>query len=306
VRRVFKVNCLPLITIAPVVRALKALTRRFLTEFGRNALTPNRAAPFTNAILDGMFAVNADIRVGSVLVKWDSFLGLHLRALLALSTCTGMRLSELVSSNGSCCVLRGSCSFVIAGKLITNPTVAQLAALTTADFLVILPPPSKSDQFGIVWGSLPIYVPFRLQAGNAAALVAQIFMADISVPSSAPLFMHNKERTLNHTFLRRLLPCWLRAAGVPERQLAIYRWHSARVFLACALLAAGRRPEVIQALLRWQSVESLRLYACLGPAEYAAHLDAARTAHVTAIRAAHIPFIDSLDLAYHINAALPN
>jgi integrase len=237
-------------------------------------------------------------------VQWDSALGLHLRALLALATSTGMRLSELVTNEDSCCILRGSCSWIIAGVVVTHPTVAQLRALTTRDFLVIVPPPSKADQFGIIWGSLPIYIPFRLQPGNAVALVAQIFIDDINAPARSPLLTAPGRKPLTHYFLRRLLPCWLLAIGIPERQLAIYRWHSARVFLACALLAAGRRPDTIQALLRWQSVESLRLYSCLGPAEYAAHLDAARGATVSAMRAAHIPFIESLDLAFHIHNSL--
>ena len=32
--------------------------------------------------------------------------------------------------------------------------------LQNGDYLVVTPPPSKSDQFGLIWGSLPIYVPF--------------------------------------------------------------------------------------------------------------------------------------------------
>ena len=306
VRRIFRINCLPLTAIAPVIRALKALTRRFIAEFGQHALVPNRAAPLTNEIINAMFALVTDLKVGTVVVEWDSFLGLNLRGLLALATSTGMRLSELVSQDDSHSVLKSSCSFIIAGRPVAHPTVAQLSSLTTSDFLMITPPPSKCDPFGVVWGSLPIYIPFRLEAGNAAALVAKILIANFDAPPSSPLFKFSKERLLTHSFLRRLLPCWLRAIGISERSLAAYRWHSARVFLACALLAAGRRPETIQALLRWQTVESLRLYACLGPEEYAAHLDAARKANVTAVRAAHIPFIDSLDLAFHMNDVLPN
>ena len=53
-----------------------------------------------------------------------------------------------------------------------------------------------------------------------------------------------------------------------------------------------------------QQTESLRIYACLSPAAYAQHLDAAFAAPVAAIRAGHIPLIDSMDMAFGIQQDL--
>jgi hypothetical protein len=300
VRRVFKKNLIPLASFTPVIFAIKGLTRRFIKKFGQGAMTPNRAAPFTNAMITAMFMLDKPVSVGPTVVDWDTYLGLNLRVLLALATTTGMRLSEIIQEEGSYCLLRSNISFIIAGVLISYPSDQQLRSLTTSDSLVIIPPPSKADQFGIVWGSLPIYVPYRLRPGNAVALVAGLILHSPDMLPASPLLRSQARTPLTQSFVRRLLPVWLAAVGVPAKQLPLYRWHSARVFLACALLAAKRSPEVIQALLRWQSAESLRLYACLNPAAYAAHLDAAAGASVQAIRTAHIPFIDSLDLAYHV------
>jgi hypothetical protein len=98
----------------------------------------------------------------------------------------------------------------------------------------------------------------------------------------------------------RALKAWLVSTGMTVTQAALYSWHSARAYLACALIAANREPHLVQAMCRWQSADSLRVYACLNPAAYAAHLQAAEQATVAGIRGAHVPLIDSMDLAFSI------
>jgi len=52
------------------------------------------------------------------------------------------------------------------------------------------------------------------------------------------------------------------------------RWslHSLRIGAACALLASGASPALIQALCRWRSTKSVDIYARLGPADYACYI----------------------------------
>jgi hypothetical protein len=305
VRRVFKKAMVPLMPLTSVTQALRGIMRNFLKDFGQAALTPKRAAPFTNELLRSMFALQGSLRVNSsVSVDWSSFQGLNLQATLALATSTGMRKSELVSDGSTFALTRGSVAFLIGSRLCSSPTKAQLLALTERDFLVVIPPPSKSDQFGVVWGSLPIYVPVRHIPGNAAALVARILIQQPQMAAGAPLLCSAQGKPFTHYFLVSALRAWIAACGVPPQQLKFMTWHSARVYLACALLAAGRSPETIQALLRWQTVDSLRIYACLSAGAYAAHLDAARGASIAAIRGAHIPLVDSIDLAFNIQQGL--
>ena len=52
----------------------------------------------------------------------------------------------------------------------------------------------------------------------------------------------------------------LTAAGVPDNELFKYSMHSWRIYLACALLAAGASNGTIQAMLRWRSDEALKIY----------------------------------------------
>jgi hypothetical protein len=72
-----------------------------------------------------------------------------------------------------------------------------------------------------------------------------------------------------------------------------YSWHSARIYLACALLAAGASAAQIQALCRWQTEDSLRIYARLNPARYQQLLDSARTADVASVSTASLPALDA-------------
>ena len=301
VRRVFKANMIPLISLSAVTRALTAMNRDYLKEFGQGALTPRRAAPFTNELLTAMLASSGVLTVSSQkTVDWSEFEGLNLKAALALARSSGMRKSELVSEHGSHSLCFGNVSFMIGGVLRSSPSHAQLDLLAPGDYLVVLPPPSKSDQFGIVWGSLPIYIHYQNKPGNAVLLVARIFKLRPEAAASDPLLCSAPGKPFTHSFMDRALKAWLVSTGMTVTQAALYSWHSARAYLACALIAANREPHLVQAMCRWQSADSLRVYACLNPAAYAAHLQAAEQATVAGIRGAHVPLIDSMDLAFSI------
>ena len=299
VRRVFKANMIPLISLVTVTRALQSISRSYLQQFGQHALTPRRAAPFTNELLDALLGSHGTLTVSSQKsVEWSSFEGLNLKAALALARSSGMRKSELVGNEGSNSLCFSNIRFLLRGVLVARPTLQQLSSLVPGDFLVVMPPPSKSDQFGIVWGSLPIYIHYQDKPGNAVRLVAQLFIQRPDAAPSSPLLCAAPGRPFTHHFMDRALAAWLLSTGMTTAQAALYSWHSARAYLASALIAANRDPHVVQALLRWQSVDSIRVYACLNPAAYASHLQAAESATVAGIRGAHAPLIDSMDLAF--------
>ena len=64
----------------------------------------------------------------------------------------------------------------------------------------------------------------------------------------------------------------------------LYSVHSFRRYLACALLAAGCSDSRIQALLRWKTTESLRIYATLNYSEYGGWLQQAAASDVTSVQ----------------------
>ena len=305
VRRVFKANMIPLLPLTQIRCALKSLCHEFIARFGQGSLMPKRAAPFSNEMLGQMLSCSGSLQVSpTVLVSWESWSGLNLRAVLAVARHSGMRKSELVSHEGSMALTVANVGFLFAGVLCMRPTAAQLDSLAAGDFLVIVPPPSKSDPFGVVWGSLPIYLPYTNERQNAARLVAQILKGRQGAAGSEPLFCLAPGKPFSHSFLDRALQKWMVSIGLSEAEAKLYSFHSARAHLACALAAANRTPDVIQALLRWQSVDSLRVYVALNPAAYAAHILAAQSATVSGIRGAHLPIIDSLQMAYQMQICL--
>jgi len=76
---------------------------------------------------------------------------------------------------------------------------------------------------------------------------------------------------------------------------AKYSFHSFRIGFACALLAAGCDPFTIQALARWRSVESLRIYARMNPDVYSSWVTKSFSFRATSTSTANLPTIDAHD-----------
>ena len=71
---------------------------------------------------------------------------------------------------------RSNLAWNIDGIYIMEPTRRQLEAMVSGrDFAMPKPPPSKSDQWGAVWGSLHIYLTYLPElVCNAAAALAEL------------------------------------------------------------------------------------------------------------------------------------
>ena len=66
----------------------------------------------------------------------------------------------------------------------------------------------------------------------------------------------------HHDLIDRLFKFLLRTAcGLSEAEARGYSVHSFRIYLACALYAAGCPNDRIQAILRWKSEDALLIYA---------------------------------------------
>ena len=73
----------------------------------------------------------------------------------------------------------------------------------------------------------------------------------------------------------------------------MYSWHSFRVGLACALLAAGAPESTILALCRWRAASSLRVYARITFEDYTSWLRRAEAEDVRAIQGPNLPPLPS-------------
>ena len=75
-----------------------------------------------------------------------------------------------------------------------------------------------------------------------------------------------------------------------------YSFHSFRIGFACALLAAGCPYDMIQALSRWRSAESVKIYARINPNDYTDWVQRALLQQTTSRTTARLPVIDAHDM----------
>ena len=77
----------------------------------------------------------------------------------------------------------------------------------------------------------------------------------------------------------------------------LYIWHSFRTYLATALYASGKvKPATIQAMLRWQTEESLRAYMRLSRNEAARHLESAANAIIASVNTKNVPVYEEFQI----------
>ena len=178
------------------------------------------------------------------------------------------------------------------------PTQEQLRNLKVGDYVAIRPPLSKADPFGGVWCGRTIHLPWMPMEKapiNAARMLA---LMELSYPcggmkmrKQTPLFTitKNVDAAFKQCHVEPLFDHVLLLIGVPVQQIKCYSFHSFRIFLACALLARGASDSMIQAMLRWQSPQSLRVYARINASQYGSVIMDALLADISSVQAHNLP-----------------
>ena len=215
-------------------------------------------------------------------------------ALVATLAQTGMRKAEVGSADGTFALdslAKSNLRWRIQGSTVTAPTPDQLLNMEPGrDHAILVPPPSKADQLGVVYGNRPIYLIY--QPGMKLNACTELRKLELAQPvagalrRATPLFCY-QGRPIKSSLMDLLLKEALAATAPDEGHR--YSWHSFRIALACSLLKAGKRPDEIMALCRWQSEESLRTYARLGWDQYAELLLSAYDQDISQIDASNLP-----------------
>ena len=285
-----------LVTSKLVGLTLKRLCRRHLIDYGATSLVPRRKEPIPRAVqlaLVDPAKIPSGTRLGAYVIDWDRTTGRMFRAIIAVLGATGFRKSEVTLSAGQkfdrTCASRANLAWHLHGQHFAVPPPALLRCPLPGDMAVLTPPLSKSDQFGVTWGASPIYLHFHADGGPLSPFAALAAIELHDPPShgqsreQCPLFSPDGVQPFGDSrldaILRAALPRVTTAAIA-----ATISWHSFRIYLACALLAAGVSRPTIQALCRWQTEESLMIYARLNPSDYANYLRRAVTADVSSMR----------------------
>ena len=204
---------------------------------------------------------------------------------------------------------RDNVSWRINGAIYADPSAQQLLGMVPGrDGCVLVPPPSKSDPFGLFFSSHPIHLLWDPEDhANACDWLLRIelrFPLHGRARSQYALFFRDEflplmtQSTLD-TYLGHLLRLYLSDEEARKRS-----FHSFRIGLACCLRASGCPDSIIQALCRWRSPESIPIYGRLNAEARATYLKAAFVTHATSVSSANLPTLDIDDaLAAFAHAA---
>jgi hypothetical protein len=286
---------------------LKGMQRRFIAEHGEDALQPQRKEPLTSTMIQKMHTkpnggdLYKGAKLGSRVVDPEEHFWKCWDALIALMACTGFRKGEMMVTKGEWTKLHVSRSHVVwmvDGKYVYAPTAKQLQNLRVGDYVAIRPPLSKADAFGAVWCGRTIHLPWLPMEKSAINAARMLALMELSFPCEGmqmrkmtPLFtvLRDREAAFKQHHVEPLFDHVLLLIGVPMPQVKCYSFHSFRIFLACALYAKGASDSLIQAMLRWQSPQSLRLYARIGATQYGSVILDAMTADISSVQTNNLP-----------------
>ena len=145
---------------------------------------------------------------------------------------------------------------------------------------------------------------------NAPRLMAQMeleFMVRGKDRESTPLFTTKAvaNKPVKFADVEGLLrPLLVVSGGCLEEEAILYSWHSFRIFLACALKAAGTSDADTQVMLRWKSAASLHAYVRMDQEDQIALLEAGLQAgiKIDVRQAANLPELDDYFLGHALEA----
>lgn len=298
VRRVLTTMGMEPPPMAAINLVLKGLNRSYLDLHGPEALEVHRteAIPHRWQVELVRLFRSSGRKLGQHTTQGGtSRTWVSLRALLCTLSQTGMRKAEVTSQTRAFTkadLARSNLTWVVRGVVTQDPTREQLLSLVPhRDYVMLKPPPSKPDPLGVVWGQLPIYLAYDpTKELNACAALRDLEVAHPCGGQdrrSTPLFADDSGRPFVGAPLDRVIKDAMQLLGAPK----VYSWHSFRVALASSMLEAGATAAEIQAVCRWQTEESLRVYARLSMRRYTELLNNAYAVDFELIQPSNVPTI---------------
>ena len=154
----------------------------------------------------------------------------------------------------------------------------------------------------IVWGAHPLYIPFHNLPRNAAAAIRDLSLAvgHAARRPDCPVFIKAGGSAVTGSDMATGLYRAMCSIVTPQRA-KLFTWHSARISLATHLLKCKVPAATIQAMLRWQTTESLRAYARLSMDDCASMLDRAAKATIASVQAPNLPIYEQFDFFLALN-----
>ena len=269
----------------------------------------DRAEPLANSEAAAMTAGSLDGRsLRGWTVDWRSHAGVSFKAALRTGRQAGFCKAGIVSldrERQAHEMARDNLSWYLDdGRGVgVYRHVAELPpthTLVENECAVMRPAASKEDQTAEHFGNQPIYLPVVTDDVNNAALalaeLERLHVVAGAARRTAPLFVADAAGTpLTCDDVDRMFNALVFAA-LPAAVVRRRSFHSCRVFAASCHKAHDESDEMLQALVRWRTAASLKIYARINPRDYAARIRRVSQTDVDSTISAHLPSICDSEL----------
>jgi integrase len=310
VRRTHRSKNVVMVSCKQLGLIFKGLTARHIAEHGADSLLPHRKEPIDPPLLRRLLQVAS---VDSRKVDWASPLFISLAAAFALAGAAGFRKAEVALPSSTTLddhrLRRSSLLWRIDGTIVADPAPELLRAMVSGrDMAIVKPPCAKNDPDGTTFGAHPIYL--RYSSVDPANAAARLRTLELALPcrgaerrAHALFVVDANLKAMSHAVIDEHLARLLRAL-MSNKEASRFTFHSFRIGFACALLEAGCSYDMIQALARWKSNQSIVIYARLEPHAYADWVDKAMLQSTSSTTARDLPTInDDVRVASFAQAA---
>ena len=285
-----------------LAHVFKGLSRRRVRQCG--VPTIRRAEPYTVDELVAMKSPPDGVRIGKRVYDPTDVFWSNWRLVDTYTDQTGTRKSEIVGFE-DVCFRHSDCVFVIDGKQYPDVGPAELERLRLGQYKVayvtVAVNISKADSDGSKFGPSLVSLLYnpRNPMSFAVALADhyRLFPVRGAASAATPLFTTDGVRRWTASQLDATLS-GVMAVTLTAAQRKHKTMHSKRVFCATGFRDIKSSDGEIQALVRWSSLESLRIYARMGLEYQAMRRDALLAARVDAMNAAArstLPVVDPED-----------
>ena len=286
---------------------LRGFVRRRIADYG--LALPVRAEPFTADENCAMLNLDGKL-VGGNLVDAKSRFWSGWRLVDTYADESGVRKSEIVGDDDAY-YSRADVQLVLNDVPIADPSPEEwAAAVPRRDIVTIAVNVSKADFDGTKFG--PSLVSSLYDPANPMSFAAAIIDYERRFPlrgaerRTTPLFTTDGVTAWTGGRIDGTLKDVMQATLTPKQRRG-KTFHSKRVWVASALADMRSTDGEIQALVRWSSLESLRVYARMNLYYQARRRSAMRAANVQSLNATRRPDIDDtaeLDDLEHLADAL--
>ena len=282
-----------------VLQCLKGLRVQMVEEFGDDCFAKVQAQPWPQHYLDAVMAGCSRYE----LPDWDMEMHLVFLDALVLSLSLGCRKVELPRYMLSHFV------WLDPDLVEMEPTASNLARVTDGYWLRLSPVCSKTDYDNAKWGSTRMW--FKVDQSEPWSLAARAIARERRWPCQpadrhrTPFLVSPQEAfsAVTGAALVRWLE-YVKSVYVVADIAAFLTWHASRVTLASKLVKLRHGWERVQCLLRWEGVQSARIYGRADAEAYNSDITAALRADAGGICPSKLPTLEPTAAMNDMDAAI--